>query len=43
MPPQPHLTTRRCFLAHASKLTAVTIAAPWIARAATSTAKILET
>ncbi|MSU49808.1 MAG: exo-alpha-sialidase [Opitutus sp.] len=35
--------TRRCFLVRTAQLTAATVAAPWIARAAPPTARILET
>ncbi len=40
---QIELSTRREFCTRAAQLTAVTIAAPWMARAATPTAKIIET
>jgi hypothetical protein len=43
MTTQPHHPTRRRFLAQASSLTAATLAAPWIARAATPKGKVLET
>ncbi|MBI4623690.1 MAG: exo-alpha-sialidase [Verrucomicrobia bacterium] len=43
MTTQPHLTTRRCFLAQGSKLTAAAFAAPWIARAAERKGSVLET
>lgn len=37
------MTTRRRFLAHSSKLSALAVAAPWLARAAAPAAKIIET
>lgn len=43
MSTRPPFTTRRRFLSQATKLTAATLAAPWIARAAAPNVRIIET